>query len=49
MAPGLFRKIFEFNTGKQNSPFEDFQSQSNDGASTGATRQLSNGCSLARR
>ncbi|MBR0775430.1 hypothetical protein JQ625_11365 [Bradyrhizobium diazoefficiens] len=48
MAPGLFRKIFEFNTGKQNSPFEDFQSQSNDG-STGSTRQLSSGCSLARR
>jgi hypothetical protein len=48
MAPGLFRKIFEFNTGKQNSPFEEFPSQSNDGA-TGATRQLSNGCTLARR
>ncbi|WP_448043330.1 YhdP family protein [Bradyrhizobium liaoningense] len=48
MAPGLFRKIFEFNTGKQNSPFEEFPSQSNDG-STGSTRQLSSGCSLARR
>ena len=48
MAPGLFRKIFEFNTGKQNSPFDEFPSQSNDGA-TGATRQLSNGCTLARR
>lgn len=48
MAPGLFRKIFEFNTGKQNSPFEEFPSQSNDG-STGTTRQLSSGCSLARR
>jgi hypothetical protein len=48
MAPGLLRKIFEFNTGKQNSPFDDFQTQSNDG-STGATRQLSSGCSLARR
>ncbi|SPP95696.1 MULTISPECIES: DUF3971 domain-containing protein [Bradyrhizobium] len=48
MAPGLFRKIFEFNTGKQNSPFDEFPSQSNDG-STGSTRQLSSGCSLARR
>jgi hypothetical protein len=48
MAPGLFRKIFEFNTGKQNSPFEEFPSQSNDG-STGTTRQLSSGCTLARR
>ncbi len=48
MAPGLFRKIFEFNTGKQNSPFEEFPSQSSDG-STGSTRQLSSGCSLARR
>lgn len=48
MAPGLFRKIFEFNTGKQNSPFEEFPSQSNDG-STGSTRQLSSGCTLARR
>ena len=48
MAPGLFRKIFEFNTGKQNSPFEEFPSQSNDG-STGATRQLSSGCTVARR
>ncbi|MCP3399634.1 AsmA-like C-terminal region-containing protein [Bradyrhizobium sp. CCGB20] len=48
MAPGLFRKIFEFNTGKQNSPFDEFPSQSNDG-STGSTRQLSSGCNLARR
>ncbi|WP_256808149.1 MULTISPECIES: AsmA-like C-terminal region-containing protein [unclassified Bradyrhizobium] len=48
MAPGLFRKIFEFNTGKQNSPFEEFPSQSSDG-STGSTRQLSSGCSLTRR
>lgn len=48
MAPGLFRKIFEFNTGKQNSPFEEFPSQSSDG-STGSTSKLSNGCSLARR
>ncbi|WP_199581062.1 DUF3971 domain-containing protein [Bradyrhizobium sp. MOS003] len=48
MAPGLFRKIFEFNTGKQNSPFEEFPSQSNDG-STGSTRQLSSGCTLTRR
>ncbi|WP_187436368.1 DUF3971 domain-containing protein [Bradyrhizobium hipponense] len=48
MAPGLFRKIFEFNTGKQNSPFEEFPSQSSDG-STGTTRQLSSGCTLARR
>ncbi|SFU99552.1 DUF3971 domain-containing protein [Bradyrhizobium arachidis] len=46
--PGVTRKIMEFNTGKQNSPFEEFPSQSNDG-STGSTRQLSNGCSLARR
>jgi hypothetical protein len=48
MVPGVFRKIFEFNTGKQNSPFEEFPSQSNDG-STGSTRQLSSGCSIARR
>ncbi|MBJ7404434.1 MAG: hypothetical protein JHD07_14525 [Bradyrhizobium sp.] len=48
MAPGLFRKIFEFNTGKQNSPFDEFPSQSNEG-STGSTRQLSSGCTLARR
>ena len=48
MAPGLFRKIFEFNTGKQNSPFDEFPSQSNDG-STGSTRQLSSGCSVSRR
>lgn len=46
--PGVTRKIMEFNTGKQNSPFEEFPSQSNDG-STGSTRQLSSGCSLARR
>ncbi|MGY4624748.1 YhdP family protein [Bradyrhizobium sp. USDA 4486] len=46
--PGVTRKIMEFNTGKQNSPFEEFPSQSNDG-STGSSRQLSNGCSLARR
>ncbi|WP_342730257.1 DUF3971 domain-containing protein [Bradyrhizobium sp. B117] len=46
--PGVTRKIMEFNTGKQNSPFEEFPSQSNDG-STGSTRQLSNGCSLTRR
>jgi len=48
MAPGLFRKIFEFNTGKQNSPFDEFPSQSNDG-STASTRQLSSGCSVSRR
>jgi hypothetical protein len=48
MVPGVFRKIFEFNTGKQNTPFEEFPSQSNDG-STGSTRQLSSGCTLARR
>nr|QDP25934.1 hypothetical protein FNV92_28840 [Bradyrhizobium cosmicum] len=48
MAPGLFRKIFEFNTGKQNSPFDEFPSQSSDG-STGSASKLSSGCSLARR
>ena len=26
MVPGVFRKIFEFNTGKQNTPFEEFPS-----------------------
>lgn len=46
--PGVTRKIMEFNTGKQNSPFEEFPSQSSDG-STGSTRQLSSGCSVARR
>jgi hypothetical protein len=48
MVPGVFRKIFEFNTGKQNTPFEEFPSQSHDG-STGSPRQLSSGCSVARR
>ncbi|MGY8705223.1 DUF3971 domain-containing protein [Bradyrhizobium sp. 18BD] len=47
--PGVTRKIMEFNTGKQNSPFEEFPSQSNDGSSTGSSRQLSSGCSLTRR
>jgi hypothetical protein len=46
--PGVTRKIMEFNTGKQNSPFEEFPSQSSDGSS-GSKRQLSNGCTLARR
>lgn len=46
--PGVTRKIMEFNTGKQNSPFEEFPSQPSDG-SIASTRQLSSGCSLARR
>jgi hypothetical protein len=47
MAPGLFRKIFEFNTGKQNSPIDELPSaQSGD---TGSARPLSSGCNLARR
>ncbi|WP_456621168.1 MULTISPECIES: YhdP family protein [unclassified Bradyrhizobium] len=49
MAPGLFRKIFEFNTGKQNSPFDELPSQQSGDGSTGSTRQLSSGCTLARR
>jgi len=48
MAPGLFRKIFEFNTGKQNSPFDELPTQSGDSA-TGSSRPLSSGCNLARR
>lgn len=50
MAPGLFRKIFEFNTGKQNSPMDELPSQQpGDNSPTGSSRQLSSGCSLARR
>jgi hypothetical protein len=50
MAPGLFRKIFEFNTGKQNTPFDEQlpSAQSGDNP-TGSARPLSSGCSLARR
>ncbi|WGD56658.1 DUF3971 domain-containing protein [Bradyrhizobium sp. CB1650] len=51
MAPGLFRKIFEFNTGKQNSPIDELPSQQprGDSPSGSSSRQLSNGCSVARR
>jgi len=50
MAPGLFRKIFEFNTGKQNTPFDEQLPSSQSGDSpTGSARPLSSGCSLARR
>ena len=48
MVPGVFRKIFEFNTGKQNTPFEEFPSQS----TTQLDRfdaSLSSGCTVARR
>ncbi len=47
MMPGMFRKIFEFNTGKQNSPIDELPTQSGD-SSTGS-RPLSSGCNLARR
>ncbi|MBR0828355.1 hypothetical protein JQ596_22725 [Bradyrhizobium manausense] len=46
MAPGLFRKIFEFNTGKQNSPIDELATQSGD---AGSPRSLSIGCNAARR
>ena len=50
MAPGLFRKIFEFNTGKQqNAPIDELPSSHFGDSSTGSARTLSNGCSLARR
>ncbi|WP_027553646.1 DUF3971 domain-containing protein [Bradyrhizobium sp. Cp5.3] len=49
MAPGLFRKIFEFNTGKQNSPIDELPSQQSNDPPGPSSRQLSNGCSLARR
>jgi hypothetical protein len=49
MAPGLFRKIFEFNTGKQNAPIDELLTQQPGGSSAGSSRPLSNGCNLARR
>lgn len=50
MAPGLFRKIFEFNTGKQqNSPIDELPSSQSGDSPTASARTLSNGCSLARR
>jgi hypothetical protein len=50
MAPGLFRKIFEFNTGKQNTPFDEQLPSAQSGDSpAGSARPLSSGCSLARR
>lgn len=48
--PGVTRKIMEFNTGKQNSPFDEQLPSSQSGDSpTGTARPLSSGCSLARR
>ncbi|MDA9439742.1 hypothetical protein XH98_11505 [Bradyrhizobium sp. CCBAU 51745] len=48
--PGVTRKIMEFNTGKQNSPFDDQLPAAQAGDSpTGSSRPLSSGCSLARR
>jgi hypothetical protein len=49
MAPGLFRKIFEFNTGKQNTPIDELPSAQSGDSPTGSARPLSSGCSLARR
>ena len=49
MAPGLFRKIFEFNTGKQNIPIDELPSAQSGDSPTGSARPLSSGCSLARR
>jgi hypothetical protein len=46
MAPGLFRKIFEFNTGKQNSLIDELPTQQS-GDSTGSSR--TSGCSSGRR
>ncbi|MGV7215813.1 DUF3971 domain-containing protein [Bradyrhizobium sp. UFLA05-112] len=45
MMPGVFRKIFEFNTGKQNM-FDELPTQSGE-SSAGSSRPL--GCTLARR
>jgi len=47
--PGVTRKIMEFNTGKQNTPIDELPSSQSGDSSTGSARQLSNGCSLARR
>jgi AsmA-like C-terminal region len=50
MMPGVFRKIFEFNTGKQqNTPIDELPSAQSGDSSTASARTLSNGCSLARR
>lgn len=49
MVPGVFRKIFEFNTGKQNTPFDELPSAQSGDSPAGAARPLSSGCSLARR
>jgi uncharacterized protein DUF3971 len=46
MAPGLFRKIFEFNTGKQNNPFELPAQQSGDSPAA-SSRPI--GCHLSQR
>ncbi|WP_177243244.1 DUF3971 domain-containing protein [Bradyrhizobium sp. Gha] len=47
--PGVTRKIMEFNTGKQNTPIDELPSSQSGESPTGSARQLSNGCSLARR
>ncbi|MGY3550918.1 hypothetical protein ACVWZ4_006279 [Bradyrhizobium sp. USDA 4472] len=47
--PGVTRKIMEFNTGKQNTPIDELPSSQSADSPTGSARQLSNGCSLARR
>jgi hypothetical protein len=49
MVPGVFRKIFEFNTGKQNTPIDELPSAQSGDSPTGTARPLSSGCSLARR
>lgn len=49
MMPGMFRKIFEFNTGKQNSPIDELPSSQSSDSPTGTARAPSSGCSLARR
>ncbi|MDH6258948.1 DUF3971 domain-containing protein [Bradyrhizobium sp. BR13661] len=49
MFPGVTRKIMEFNTGKQNTPFDDQLPSSQSGDSpTGSARPLSSGCSARR-
>ena len=47
MMPGLFRKIFEFNTGKQQQSASIDELPSSD-SSTGTARPLSSGCSARR-
>nr|WP_245470789.1 AsmA-like C-terminal region-containing protein [Bradyrhizobium guangzhouense] len=48
MMPGMFRKIFEFNTGKQQSAGIDELPSSQSDSPTGTARPLPGGCSARR-